>query len=583
MHTQSLIHRLTLYVGLSLLISSTVLPAQTLEVEIQGLDNPLLNNVQTLLSIQQLKGQPINNPGRIEYLHGKAEAEIRQALEPFGYYRPQIITQLTEQESGWFALYQVDPADKITIHHSHITLIGSGRNDPKLTKPLENTGLEIGQPLNHPNYQSLKASLLSIASENGYYDGRWQSAQISIDLERYQAQVELVFDTGAHYQFGQIRLAQTPINDELLLRYPEFAPGQPLQTRKLLELQASLNDSDYFSRVEVRPLWQQAEGLQVPIAVDLEPNKRTQYRIGAGFGTDTGPRGTLGFNRRWLNPQGHRFVSQLLVSSKRSDFTNDYIIPGRRPQTDQYSLTLDVKNEHSKTVDSNTVSFGASRQNKLSQRWRQTMGINWEREEFGFAPNRNRVENLIPHIGWSRLHTENPLDVERGYRASLTLQGASRALLSETNFAQILVSTKAVWSLNTNIRLLSRADFGATQVKDFSKLPSSHRFFAGGDHSIRGYDYRTLGPRDASGRVVGGTGLIVISGELDYRILPNWRLATFTDHGNAVNSASTPLKTGIGIGLRWQSPFGPVRLEVAQARDLPERPWRIHFTLGPDL
>ncbi|MEH6650995.1 MAG: autotransporter assembly complex family protein [Motiliproteus sp.] len=569
---------------LSLLLAFPALAVQASElfVEISGIDDELTENVESYLSIQDLHDQPAPNPGRLRYLHRKAEQEIRKALEPFGYYRPNIEATLEQVDSNWHAHYRIDPADPIRLRHCNIALIGEGKDDPDLQQLIPQQGFNPGDRLDHRRYEQLKAILQSFAAENGYHDGRWQQQQILIDLENYTADIELTYNTGARYHYGDLIIDQAPINDELLARYPEFKIGDVFKTRELLELQAGLSNSGYFNRVEVQPLWDQTEELQVPIRVKLEPNKRTQYQLGGGYGTDTGLRGTVGFNRRWINPQGHRFHSQLQVSSKNREFINEYVIPGQQPQTEQYKLGFDFKEERTDSVDSQTLLFGVAREQQF-EHLSQTTGVSWEQERFVIDDTLTKTRNLIPQIRWSRIATDNPLDVDQGYRASLTLLGASEILFSDAQFIQALLSIKGVHSLNENFRLLARGELGATAIDDFDTLPATHRFYAGGDQSVRGYDYKSLGPQDSNGNVKGGSGLVVVSTEIDYRIKPDWRLALFVDKGDAVNSFEGGLNTGVGAGVRWQSPFGPIRLDLAKALNIEGHPWRIHFTLGPDL
>jgi translocation and assembly module TamA len=126
---------------------------------------------------------------------------------------------------------------------------------------------------------------------------------------------------------------------------------------------------------------------------------------------------------------------------------------------------------------------------------------------------------------------------------------------------------------------------GYTLVDDFNRLPTSLRFFAGGDSSIRGYEYESLGPKNENGDVIGGEALIVGSIELDYNFKESWSVAAFVDSGNAFSDEEIDVKTGAGFGIRWQSPIGPIRLDIGFPIDDPDenKSYRIHFTLGPDL
>jgi translocation and assembly module TamA len=136
-------------------------------------------------------------------------------------------------------------------------------------------------------------------------------------------------------------------------------------------------------------------------------------------------------------------------------------------------------------------------------------------------------------------------------------------------------------------RIIARGDFGYTAVDllhgEFNDLPPSIRFFAGGDRSVRGYDYHVLGPTNAQNLVIGGKNLLVGSLEYEHRLLEKWSVATFYDVGNAFNDFSEPIKHSVGIGLRWQSPVGLIRVDVATALKEEGNPIRLHVMVGPDL
>ena len=130
-----------------------------------------------------------------------------------------------------------------------------------------------------------------------------------------------------------------------------------------------------------------------------------------------------------------------------------------------------------------------------------------------------------------------------------------------------------------------RGRLGALWAGEFDQLPPSERFFAGGDSSIRGYDIDSLGPVDASGQVIGGNKLGVISAEVDYYFTERWGFAVFVDSGNAFggDGSSTGLQTGVGAGVRWRSPIGPIRVDIAHPLDDPSNNFRLHLRIGPDL
>jgi translocation and assembly module TamA len=163
------------------------------------------------------------------------------------------------------------------------------------------------------------------------------------------------------------------------------------------------------------------------------------------------------------------------------------------------------------------------------------------------------------------------------------LRGSSDSLASDTSFLQFKATTKWIWSLSEKTRMIARGKFGATLKDELSELPVSVRFFTGGDHSVRGYDFESLGPVDENGAVIGGSHLLEASIEFDRMIVGNWSIAAFVDTGSAFSDFSPEFSTGVGLGIRWYSPIGPIRIDFAHPLDDPDRDFRLHLTLGPDL
>jgi translocation and assembly module TamA len=180
---------------------------------------------------------------------------------------------------------------------------------------------------------------------------------------------------------------------------------------------------------------------------------------------------------------------------------------------------------------------------------------------------------------------ENPPRPLEGHRSNVQTRGAVEGIVSDTSFLQLYGNTKWVSGLWSGGRLLTRAEAGATLIDSLDSLPASVRYFAGGDTSVRGYAYNSLGPTDSLGGVVGGENLLVGSIEIDQKIAADWSMAVFVDSGNAYDAiADFDPATGVGIGIRWFSPLGPIRFDVAVPleSDAPDA-YRIHITLGPDL
>ena len=168
-------------------------------------------------------------------------------------------------------------------------------------------------------------------------------------------------------------------------------------------------------------------------------------------------------------------------------------------------------------------------------------------------------------IGFGQRFTELPQVAfpQRGRYLEYELRGASSELYSDTSYARLHITAKTLLPLGSNGRFRLVGDFGFAEVEDFDLYPTSLRFFAGGDSSIRGYSFKSLGPEDEDGNVIGGENLAVVSAEYDHRIAPQWVLAAFVDGGNAYNDKLDDINVGAGFGARWVMDFGSLRIDLA--------------------
>ena len=558
-----------------------------LRVDIEGVSGDVRTNVEAFLRLQPFTAADATLPreSRLRWLHQRAPDDIRAALQPFGYYQPEIDTELTATADGWHARYIIDPGPALPLVALDIQIVGEGENDPAFQALLSPPRLEIGAPLDQRQYERLRTRLQTLATERGYFDARFRRSQIQIDLDAYEATVSLHYDTQRRYQFGEVQFQDSPLQPAFLARFIDLYPGQAFSAAALQQVQSDLVNSSYFDQVMIDASPDTAEDLVIPVFIDLTMRSRSKYTLGLGYATDTGPRARAGLERRWVNRRGHQFETQALVSQIRYGLGMAYTLPGADPRNDAYILRARIDAEDSSRKDSITGAFGLSRRFQRGQ-WNHLLSLDyqWERFTAGSAQRRS-THLLIPSGRSTWVNADDRLRVRQGQSVTFELRGASEHLVSTLNFAQGSVNGKWIHSFSDNQRLLLRAQAGGTVIEDndFDKLPTSLRFYAGGDNSVRGYGLDSIAPKDAEGRVIGGRHLLVASVEVDHRFRDNWRVAAFVDVGDAFDNESPNLSTGAGLGLRWQSPVGPVRLDIAHGFDNPNDDFRIHFTLGPEL
>lgn len=572
------------YLLLALLFMSQQAVSATIPVEIkvEGVTGQIRENVLAYLSLEQQKDSELLTPGQIRRLYNKAPEEIRAALEPFGYYRFSVEAELEEREAGWLAHFRIDPGPPLKLSDVDLLISGEGADDPEFKKLAQAFPVKKGQSLRHAEYEAGKAALQTLAVERGYLDAKLKENEIRVDFEKYDSSIVLHFDTGPRYRFGAVSFDQRGFNEDFLRRFVVFETGDSFTTASVLDLQNALSDSDYFARIEVDARRDLATNLRIPVEVRLTPKKSSKYTFGIGYGTDTGVRGSVAWERRRINARGHRLNVELEASQISNRLTGRYRIPLENPRTDQFTFNVGVSDENTDTSESQIGLIGASRIVKRGE-WTETFSLNLQRELFEVADEPGRSTLLIPSGSWSHIRADNRIYTTRGSRVQFDVRGAAESLLSDTSFVQGRAQGKLIRKVGADGRLLVRGDVGYTQVSDVEELPASIRFFAGGDQSVRGYDFSTLGPTNDDGEVIGGKHLLVGSVEYEQRIKGKWSAAVFYDAGNALNNISDPLRQGIGVGVRWQSPVGLVRVDLGVPLDESEDSVRLHLTIGPDL
>ena len=571
-----------------LLLLGTARADERVRIEIDGLERDLRRNVLASLSLEDARDDDDLNEERIRRLHARGEDEIATALQPFGYYRPDVQASLSRDGAIWVARYDVDPGPPLKVASLDVRVEGEGADDPWFQRDVREFPLQQGEPLYHPDYEGGKQRFVDDAASNGYLDADFQTSEMRVDLDAYTADVVLHFATGPRYRFGPVTFNQDFLDPDLLRGYVTFEQGEILDMDELLEMQNALSDSPYFQRVEVVPRRDLAQGVEVPIEVSLTPSKHQRWSAGAGYGTDTGPRGTVALELRRINRQGHRGNVEVRASQIEKSGQAQYQIPGAYPRTDVLTFSLGYSDLQTDTSESQSSLVGVGLTQARGQ-WREALALNFQREDFEVGLDEGRSELVIPQATWTRVRADDRISATHGDRVEFTIRGADESVGSNASFLQAAAQGKLIRSFADRFRFITRLQVGHTETEQLRELPPTIRFFAGGDQSIRGYGYQDLGPLDEAGNVIGGEDLLAGSVELEYRFLEKWLflekwgVAVFYDTGNAMRSFSGSLEEGAGVGLRWVSPIGPIRADAAWALTEPGTPVRFHLTVGPDL
>lgn len=509
--------------------------------------------------------------------------DVNKAMQALGYYHADIQLSLKRSNDCWSMDIQLIANDPVRITQIDVQLSGSAEKDPAFAGLLNNIGIQPGDILRHDRYEQLKHDLVSLAAERGYFDSQLTQQALTVNPASDSAAIHLHLDSGPRYYFGAIRFEQDILNPGFLKKFVDFDEGDAFDNRKLLALRQALSSSGYFADVRVQALNDEADNLHVPVLVSANGRPQYVYSAGIGFATDTGPRLRLGVENRRVNRQGHRYSGELEVSPVRSGIGANYEIPLGNPNRDRINLGSSILHEESDDdKQSDLYRIRIAHLRELDSGWIATRSLDFEREYFTVASQKDRTDLIMPGYELTRVKADNPVYPQRGWKLNGSVRFAHQALASSASFVQLRGLAKWIFPVWYG-RVLMRLEAGVTLADEVTDLPASVRFFAGGDSSIRGYAYQSLGPEDASGDVIGGRHLLTGSIEYDFPVADRWSLAVFTDAGNAFDRwQSVKMVSGSGAGVRWRSPIGPIRLDLAHPSDGNDS-IRIHISMGMDL
>jgi translocation and assembly module TamA len=560
------------------------------EVDIKGIeDERVLKNVRA--HIQSLDIPTASY--QLGHFKDSLQSKVEAAIQVFGYY--QAVTVVTApntavshlvKNKNWILEVELGPVT--LVRQLSIKIEGQGEQDQEFQTLLSSFDFKQGKPLEHSIYENAKSELKVLALSRGYFDFEFKESNIQVFESLHVADITMHIQSGLRYKFGYLRFGNDIRSQALAKSLTPFKTGDVYQASQLGLLNQRLKQTQYFRHVIVRPLVAEAIDAVVPIEVILIHKPRDNFDLGIGISSDVGPRFTSKWKRPWVNKSGHSIGAEVYVSSPEQYVSVDYKVPLEDAIQNYLSYQIGYQAQDDNDTRSDKWSISATRHwTAEDSDWQRSAFLRLEQETFIQGLELEQTTRLLtPGFIFSRLRSEGGLDISWGDKQTITSEFTSESLLSDINMFRITAASKWVRSYAQH-RFLWRAEIGGIITNDFDQVPSTLRFFTGGDQSIRGFNYKTLSPfkLDTEGNelLTGGQYLAVASVEYSYPVVDNWRAAVFVDAGNATETLFKDPAIGIGFGAIWYSPIGPVRFYLAKGKsDFGETRY-FHISMGPSL
>jgi len=556
----------------ALLLCSGIAHAQ-ITIEIDGADKALAENIRNHIGeVSEVEQQ------RPRLLRKKLDNSVRDATQALGFYEATYTYSL----DGDLLTLHVTPGEPVLWDAPQFDIRGEAAQLKELRKLLENNPFQHRQPVNHGTYDNFKRQLLEIAQENGFLDAHYLQSKLIVDIEHHRAAVILQVEGGDRYRFGEITYDGSSLAPDVLRNLSPIESNSFYNKRTLAKLQRNLQQSRYFREIDVRT--DKRADHYLTIAVHLSDAPRHQFSIGAGYGTDTGPRAKFRWERPRVNDRGHKLATNLEVSQSQQTLNFEYHIPLAKPLDQSINFTTSWEHKAIQDTSSTLGSFGTFYSDRYAQTWTANYGATLYDENYrqGSEP-RKHTTYLAPETNFTQLVLPEVVDPLSGRKVWFDILGSAPSLGAPTNFLRVDTGYKQIFNPFGQQLLIGRIEFGAIATDRIDLIPASQRFFTGGDQTVRGYDYESLATTDANGELIGGRYLNVASAEYSFKVADRWRAAVFTDTGRAFNNSDENWHKSVGVGARWLSPVGQIRVDLAFPINDSVKGWRLHIFIGPPL
>ena len=544
------------------------------------------------------KSEAIAGP-ELDRLAAAAPAQARALLETEGYFDASVKIAQSAGGAGLPRLVlTVVPGPRVTVGSVAIESTAAlaprtpTREEPwtdRVDKLRQTWTLKPGQPFRQPAWNSAKNSALGELRADGYPTAAWQATHARVDATAGSAALEVTIEGGPLFRLGPIRIEGVSRYDEAAVqRLATFFRGDVYSEKLLLDYQERLVKIGLFEGASVE-LDASGPPEAAPVVVKVKELPQQQATFGAGYSANTGPRVSVEHYDRKVFGQPWIAHSTLTYGADLKSIGTEFAsYPHDNLWRDLAAANLEQLRAAGETRDSWTSRLGRSQD---TTRFERLYYLEAAHARVSSAPLTTSSEAVSVNYHWLRRDLDNILAPSEG--TALSLQGGvgyGKGVETRSDIAGKVRSRGPFVRAYTRYSWYrpfggwfanARAEAGEVFVHNRIGVPDPVLFRAGGEDSVRGYGYRTLGPT-VNGAVVGGRVLLTGSVELEHSLsdrLPALLGAVFVDAGNAADRWNElhPV-LGYGVGLHYRSPVGPLRLDLAYGQD--EKRLRVHVSVG---
>lgn len=572
--------------------------ARAFEVDVRAPDD-IRSYLERHLDLMRYRALADLDDTELERLVIAADRNTRDLLGTQGYFSPEIHierdTATTATGTTRVVRLAVQPGPPTLVQSVAVSFSGAIADDPAAAAQRlaisDGWTLSAGKPFTQQGWDNAKTQSLRLLAARRYPLGRIAASRAEIDPQQQSARLSATLDSGPEFRLGAMQVNGLQRYDpQLVERIARLRPGSAYDQSALLEAQQRLQDSGHFNSVvlEIDP---QGDPQAVPVIATVREVKRSNIELGVGVSTDSGPRLSAEHTNHQMPVLGWRAVSKLLLDKDTQSVQSAWTAP---PDAGlwQWQGLGQLKNENVASVKVRSQQLRAGRL-QLGDGIERNYYLQYDRATTTGSGVNETAQSISANYAWTRRRFDSLPYPSSGYGLGAELGGGYTLGSERAPFLRARLNWLGVWSLTGGEdrptraragRIALRAQTGAVLARDGVALPSTQLFLTGGDATVRGYAYHSIGAAEANGITTPGRYLASASVEWQRPILldgrpSEWESTVFIDAGAVADKpAQLKTKVGIGAGVRYRSPVGPLQLDLAYGMDT--KKLRLHLSVG---
>ncbi|NUU02219.1 autotransporter assembly complex protein TamA [Herbaspirillum robiniae] len=557
---------------------------------------PVQSLLKDFLDLARYKDRDDISDEQLKFMIDTAGDQVRDLTSTEGYFSPVTKVELKTargadgKDDVRTVIVTVDPGERTMVESADIAVTGAaaGQDAARIAAIRQDWSLPAGQPFRQEDWDKAKNAGLEKLQQKTYAAARIAQSQAEVDPEERRADLKVQYDSGPAFTLGALQITGARRYPESIIRNVNpLNVGEPYDVNRLLSLQRQIQNTPYFSNAIVGIDDDPEHPDMAPVKVQVTEFPTQRIRTGVGYGTDTGAQVEGRYSHYNVFNKAYVFDSQARIEQKRQYGQISLAMPpDQKAFVNSISTTYDRTTLEGVDLRSQQIGFKRARTGEL---YDTAYSLTYYRDELTqedgstlpantiVTPGKHRA--LVPGFAWARRNVDDPIFPRKGNLLTLEAGFAVKGVLTDQSFGRLYGRFKQFVPVGRRDVVVLRAELGGVFTAGrASSVPASLLFRTGGNDSVRGYSYQSIG-NEQNGTVYPTKYLAVGSSEYQHWFTESWGAAVFYDIGAAAdNWNNKTFYNGVGAGARWRSPVGTLNLDLAYG--IQKKQIRPHISLG---